>query len=208
MLAGVIFTSSVGLTVGLTAPFVLTRSVLPYMATPKHKVRRALAYILANHPKPAAAATTTTTTARAANGSSGMVFVDLGSGDGEAVYQAAKLGYHAIGLELNFTLWAFASLRRQVFWTRYERQHSQFLWRNFFAYPLRDAHTVMIFGVTPLMTSMSQKLAAECQPGTFILSYRFAIPLAYDDDQPDLLKADIIYDDQEMRIYQSKNGTV
>ena len=44
-LAGFIFASAVGLTVGLTAPFVFSRSSLPYMATPKDKVKRALQHL-------------------------------------------------------------------------------------------------------------------------------------------------------------------
>jgi hypothetical protein len=53
------------------------------------------------------------------------------------------------------------------------------------------------------MKSLSQKIATECSTGTDVLSYRFAIPVAQDTD-PELLKADIIYDEQEMRIYRCK----
>jgi hypothetical protein len=181
-LAGAVFVSFVVGTVGLTAPFVLSKSALPYMATPGPKIRRALQHL-----------------GKGKNG----VFVDLGSGDGEAVYQAAKLGYRAVGVELNFTLWALSSFRRQFFWSASERERSTFIWSNFFDYNLKNANTVMIFGVTPLMKSLSQKIAAECTPGTDVLSYRFGIPLAYDKDV-DLLKAGIIYDEQEMRIYRCK----
>jgi hypothetical protein len=183
--AGFFFASTVGLMVGLTAPFVFNKSALPYMATPKEKVRRALKFLK--------------------KGESG-VFVDLGSGDGEAVYQAAKIGYRSVGMETNFTLWAFSSLRRQLFWSSAERARSSFVWGNMFDYHLQkdlQANTVMIFGVTPLMKSLSEKLALECPPGTHVLSYRFAIPLEHD-EQPQLLNANIVYDQQEMRIYESK----
>ena len=180
--AGAIFGSFVLCTVGLKAPFVVTKSVLPYMATPRTKIHRALQHL-----------------SKGKNG----VFVDLGSGNGEAVYQAAKLGYRSVGIELNFTLWAFSSIRRRLFWSASERKRSAFIWSNFFDHELNDANTVMIFGVNPLMKPLSKKIASECAPGTDILSYRFALPLA-NDDEPDLLEADIIYDEQEMRIYRRK----
>ena len=42
---------------------------------------------------------------------SGGIFVDLGSGDGEAVLQAASFGYQCRGVELNFTMWAVSQVR-------------------------------------------------------------------------------------------------
>ena len=193
--AGAIFGSFVALTVGLTAPFVVSRSPLPYMATPGRKIRRALKFL---------------------DKKRDGLFVDLGSGDGEAVFQAARLGYRSVGIENNFTLWAFSSVRRRLFWTRSERQNSTFLWANFFEYDLRSAGTVMIFGVNPIMGALSRKISAECRPGTDVLSYRFAIPLSsqqQDDDiahgrekftkEEPLLDARIVYDDEEMRIYRT-----
>jgi hypothetical protein len=186
--AGFIFASAVGLTLGLTAPFVVSRSPLPYMATPKEKVYRALEFLAQKN--------------KHKTSQGDRVFVDLGSGDGEAVLQAARLGYKATGLELNFTLYAFSCLRRRLFWSPEERANSQFVRGNMFQYNVSGAPTVMIFGVTPLMASLSQKLRTECQPGTCVLSYRFAIPLAFE-GQHDLLQAKIVYDEQEMRIYET-----
>lgn len=184
--AGMMVGSSIAVILGFTAPFVFVRSPLPYMATPGPKIRRALQFLgKANDPKR-------------------NLFVDLGSGDGEAVYQAARLGYRAIGLELNFTMWVFSSLRRQLFWSREEKANSTLLWKNFFEYDIAHANTVMIFGVTPLMKPLSQKIATECHPGTDVLSYRFGIPLVHPQrkETSDLLNANIIYDEQEMRIYR------
>ena len=111
--AGMIVGSSICIILGFTAPFVFVRSPLPYMATPGLKIRRALQFLdKAKDPER-------------------NIFVDLGSGDGEAVYQAARLGYRAIGIELNFTMWCFSSLRRQIFWTKEEKANSKILWRNF-----------------------------------------------------------------------------
>lgn len=184
--AGMMMGSAIAVILGFTAPFVFVRSPLPYMATPGPKLREALQYLgKANTTKD--------------------VFVDLGSGDGEAVYQAARLGYKAIGLELNFTMWLFSSVRRQLFWSKSEQANSTLLWKNFFEYDIRHANTVMIFGVTPLMKPLSQKIAKECEPGTDVLSYRFGLPVATKSESTaDLLRADVVYDQQEMRIYRSR----
>lgn len=184
--AGIIVASSIAVILGFTAPFVFTRSVLPYMATPGPKIREALIAL------------------GKAKDPTQNTFVDLGSGDGEAVYQAARLGYRAIGLELNFTMWAFSSMRRHIFWTRQEKANSQILWKNFFDYDLGLANTVMIFGVTPLMKPLSQKIAKECKVGTDVLSYRFSLPTVHPKTPEtfDLLPATIIYDQHEMRIYR------
>jgi len=184
--AGMLVASSIAVILGFTAPFVFVRSPLPYMATPGPKIREALKYL------------------GKAQDPSRNTFLDLGSGDGEAVYQAARLGYRAIGLELNFTMWAFSNMRRLIFWSREEKANSQILWKNFFEYDIGHANTVMIFGVTPLMTPLSKKIAKECKVGTDVLTYRFGLPVAHPKrlDKVELLKAKIIYDRQEMRIYR------
>ena len=74
----------------------------------------------------------------------------------------------------------------------------------------------MIFGVQPLMETLSRKLARTCQPGTFVLSYRFQLPTQAQQGPPtissttdsaqrsedDLLNAEMVYNEQEMRIYK------
>lgn len=179
-----------GLTLSLTAPFIVLKTPLPYMATPKRKLARALS------------------TVRRRSSSDGGVFVDLGSGDGEAVYQAARLGWKAVGYELNWTLWLLAQGRRYLCWDRSLR--TEFRRADFFQSRLpANTTAVMIFGVTPLMRPLSEKLAVECAAGTHILSYRFLLPTqeanrssgASNGDET-LLHAKIVYNHEEMRIYQ------
>jgi hypothetical protein len=175
--------------IGLMAPFVFSRSSLPYMATPKDKVAKALRYALS--------------TSSQLKNSQGRVFIDLGSGDGEAVFQAVQAGYDkAIGVELNSTLYVLAQMRRMLFWSSYQRKYSSFRYTNMFSYDVGQADTVMIFGVKPLMVPISQKLAKECAPGTRILSYRFLLPVQNDTSVKEgLLNADLVYDKDEMRVY-------
>jgi hypothetical protein len=203
--AGFVFTAVTFGCIGLKLPFVVTvfsRSPsLPYMATPSRKLSLALKQV-----KRLQGYNYRTAKEGAERP---FVFVDLGSGDGEGVLQAARLGYKAIGIELNFTLWAFSNIRRQLFWSASEKQRSKIILGSFFDYHLQrdfDATTVMIFGVAPLMESLSQKLKEELPVGACILSYRFGIPLAcYNNGantSSNLLEANIVYDHQEMRIYQ------
>lgn len=106
----VVGASMIGL-IGMQFPFLFIKSA-PYMATPARKVRDALKFIerKRNIQPPASFSIS-------AKQSSPTTFVDLGSGDGQAVYEAAKLGYKAVGIEFNWTLWALSSLRRQFFWS-------------------------------------------------------------------------------------------
>lgn len=190
--AALVAGSTVVGTLALTAPFVLSRSPLPYMATPGHKIKRALEFIQ------------TTSRQGGGNKQHPKTFVDLGSGDGEGVYQAVRSGYdQAVGIELNWTLCALSRIRRRFFWDANLRQRSKFFNQDFFPYPLSQVDTCMIFGVTPLMDPISRKLAKECAPGTHVLAYRFRLPLATENDQ-NLLKAEIVYDREEMRVYECR----
>ena len=254
-------------TLVLTAPFVLQyiRSPLPYMATPKAKVRKALQFValrkvkMATKNKTAVMISPNHHQQQVAHESISNYynFVDLGSGDGEAVYQALQQTHpfvyqQATGIELNSTLWALSQLRRWLLWGGEKRKRSSFFCRDMFTFdvssparhpgvqdgpesgPIHCNTTVMIFGVKPLMTSISQKLARECVEGTHVLAYRFPLPLLeISDDNDDsndsgnvgsrsnktpaeaiakdkqsndmedlLLAARLVYDVEEMRVYE------
>jgi hypothetical protein len=250
----------VGSVMFLTLPFIVMPFVsgqtLPYMATPKRKVLQALKYIQQRHHQ--------TRPHHDTGGKRFMKnrqFLDLGSGDGETVYQALQLlnpsnnpkhldnqsnivykddhddtesHYYTkcIGIELNTTLYLWSCWRRMMFWSRSEQLRSQFLCRNMFHQPLptnhshhesnhwiRQSDTIMIFGIPSLMMPLSQLLAQhQCRSGTYILSYRFPLPTTDSNHHPDnssgdnsLLQARLIYDQEEMRIYEctgSNNTTV
>ena len=99
-------------TLALTAPFVLSRSPLPYMATPGHKIKRALEFVQTTKTSQPGAFAGGAAAARQQH-----TFIDLGSGDGEGVYQAVQSGYEkAVGIELNWTLCTLSRIRRRLFW--------------------------------------------------------------------------------------------
>lgn len=158
-------------------------------------------------------------------------FVDLGSGDGTAILAAASDGWNATGLELNPTLWFISSLRR-LFSRSNVRSNSQFVMGDMFKNAiakerLRDANCVMIFGVRSMMPQIANLVRGECRTGCFLMSYRFRVPLLadlkmiannnvnYDDEKDDGgggnnnvssldggIDASLIYDEEEMRIYE------
>jgi hypothetical protein len=212
----------------LTMPFVIMPASgknLPYMATPAVKLKRALQFLQQRH-----IPTTTNRTSGNSNHSQ-RTFLDLGSGDGEAVYQAVQLMEnntngkpyyaHCTGVELNSTLFLLSNIRRALFWTSDHRARSSFACRDFWKLPnetIRTADTILIFGIQPLMLPLSVKLAQTSSAGTHVLSYRFQLPVldhARDADDrtatpsiteqsssPLLLQAKLIYEEDEMRIYE------
>jgi hypothetical protein len=185
-LAWAIIGSSFVGTVGLMFPFVWMqlKSPLPYMSTPRRKVLLALEEITRHRQKELRNDLLASSRL--------LKYYDLGSGDGEAVLAAASLpGWDATGIELNYTLWGISNMRRLFQGTQqllrlsapsygFHRNvfsKSRFWWADFWSVTIKDADTVMIFGVTPLMPRIADKIQKECKPGTFILSYRFQLPI-------------------------------
>lgn len=207
----------------LTAPFVTMqlRSSLPFMATPKHKVEKALQFLLSRRAAPKGKGHQHQRTEK-------PNFVDLGSGDGTAVLAAASRGWSATGLELNPTLWLLSSARRLLSRDAAARRNSRFALGDMFAVAggrLRGADCVMVFGVGPLMPDVAGLVSRECRAGCFLMSYRFRVPLLADagggdgaettsggssgpieDSSSGCVDASLIYDEEEMRIYELKDA--
>jgi hypothetical protein len=124
-------------------------------------------------------------------------FTDMGSGDGEAILAAVRRGWVATGIEMNPTLWAISQIRKFLMLSTEERQRATFLCGDMLHQNLSCTNCIMIFGVQPLMADIAQKINKEAEPGTYILSYRFKFPL-------DKLNANIVIEQEEMRVYQVK----
>jgi hypothetical protein len=198
---GIIGGSFVGV-MALTAPFVLmhVRSPLPYMATPRRKVERALAFVVSRRPLRAAESRddargllpnrpssrggrTNDDRDHGRGGDDLRHYVDLGSGDGTSVLAAASLGWHATGVEMNPTLWLVSRFRRLCLSPPAVRERSEFLLCDMFGSggvvrgALRNADVVMVFGVAPLMPRIADLVMGGCRPGCLLMSYRFRMPL-------------------------------
>jgi len=212
---GLIGCSFVGV-VAFTSPFIFMqlKSALPYMATPRSKVERALQFISKR--------TNSNTQQLIKKKGINRNFVDLGSGDGSTILTAASLQWKATGFELNPTLWFISSIRR-LFSTSQIRNNSSIVLGDMFTNKiakerLQQSNCVMIFGVKSLMPQIASLVQNQCQPGCYLLSYRFKVPLlsekktsGVNDEEKDndnLLDASLIHDDEEeMRIYQLNENT-
>jgi len=221
-------------TIALISPFIIMqlRSPLPYMATPRRKVLAALEEISKRkaqtrktiHEHSQLHATPTPVKVPLL-----LRYYDLGSGDGETVLAAASTQqWKATGIELNSTLWIISALRRMLSPSPI-RKLSEFIFGDIWKQNVSDADAVMIFGVKPLMPMIANKIASECRPGTFVMSYRFHVPLytrtcsaaqVQVNTNTDTtagasggragkgaLGADLVYDHEEMRIYELRDDT-
>jgi hypothetical protein len=178
------------------------KSPLPCMATPRRKIINALKFINSQHQqkgihyKPR--------------------YFDLGSGDGETVLAASSMNWRATGYELNSTLYLISKVR-WIMTPNEVRKNCDFKFGDMWKQSIGDADAVMIFGVKPLMPKIAHKIQSECRPGTFVLSYRFHIPLMRSFDHKGMpqkneakivegfLNADLVFDEEEMRVYRLRS---
>jgi hypothetical protein len=251
--------SVVGGVLFLTLPFIVLPFIrgqtLPYMATPVKKLRHAFRFIQQQQQHNFYHHTGDTRNVPL-HRQRQRHFLDLGSGDGETIYQALRLlntqnasdetepqppgggtssekhekhlAYYyncCTGVELNTTLYLWSWWRRTLFWTKQERSRATFLCRDMFhpsslsihnnntnANLIHHAHTIFIFGIPALMSSISHLLVRhQCQPGTYIICYRFPLPIddcrAENLNQP-CLPATLIYEKDEMRIYECSTSDI
>lgn len=102
----------------------------------------------------------------------GDTFVDLGSGDGAVIVEAAKRGYICYGYELNPLIWCISKLRT----IRFGRQVHIYC-KNFWHIPLpHNTKGVFVFLLDKYMIQLDKKLAEELPRGSRVVSYTFQIP--------------------------------
>ncbi|CAG0885120.1 unnamed protein product, partial [Cyprideis torosa] len=101
--------------------------------------------------------------------------VDLGSGDGRVVLAAAKLGFNAVGVELNPWLVAYSKLSARA---KGLSSNATFYRKDLFQYDLSNADNVVIFGVEEMMGELGQRLASTLRPTSIVIACRFPLPNA------------------------------
>jgi hypothetical protein len=102
----------------------------------------------------------------------GDIFVDLGSGDGTVLIEAARRGLKCYGYELNPLVWLVSKLRTLRFSKQIKVQCV-----NFWQKPLpKNTKGVFVFLLDPYMTRLDEKLTAELPHGGTLASYTFKIP--------------------------------
>ncbi len=100
----------------------------------------------------------------------GSRVIDLGSGDGRVIIEAAKRGFKAEGYELNPILVAIAKYRLNKYTNA--TCHLGDYWQA----DVGRANMVFIFSAQPYMKRLSQKLNKELKPGAQVVSYGFSLP--------------------------------
>ncbi|XP_065173107.1 ATP synthase subunit C lysine N-methyltransferase [Atheta coriaria] len=102
------------------------------------------------------------------------LLIDLGSGDGRIVFEAAKHNFQPHGVELNTWLVAYSKL--SAFLNRAANPTVAFYQKDLWKFPLGAYDNVVIFGVEQMMHELEAKLHRECKPGCHIVACRFPLP--------------------------------
>lgn len=102
----------------------------------------------------------------------GDLLVDLGSGNGGVLIEAAKRGIRGRGVEINpFWVW-YSRLRIR----RHGLSHLATVVRgDMFVHPIPDADIIFLFLVPGAMGRLSERLRREAKPGTRIIANRFPL---------------------------------
>lgn len=100
--------------------------------------------------------------------------VDLGSGDGRIVFEAARQGFApCVGVELNPWLVAYSKIRALASdlasKPRFQRAD---LWK----FSLVPFDNVVVFGVEEMMAPLERKILHELKPGSWVVACRFPLP--------------------------------
>lgn len=102
----------------------------------------------------------------------GDTFVDLGSGDGSVLIEAASRGLVCYGYELNPFIWLISKLRTLRFGSQVHISCT-----NFWSVSLpTETKGVFVFLLDKYMTKLDAKLSSQLQPGGKLVSYTFKIP--------------------------------
>ncbi len=101
----------------------------------------------------------------------GEVFIELGSGDGRVLVEAAKDGAKVTGYEINPALYLYSLARILV-----SRSSAKVRLANFWQKDLFGADVVMTFLVPRTMPRLAKKLEEELKPGARLISYSFNLP--------------------------------
>lgn len=103
----------------------------------------------------------------------GQTVIDLGSGDGRLLFEAAKYGATAAGVEIN--LYLVLLTRFRAFMGPY-RDRIRVLWGNLWKADLSDVDVVFVYLIPWKMEDLAEKLEDELKPGALIVSNSFIFP--------------------------------
>ncbi|GJQ75331.1 hypothetical protein Trydic_g23514 [Trypoxylus dichotomus] len=99
--------------------------------------------------------------------------VDLGSGDGRIVLEAAKHNFISHGVELNPWLVMYSKI---VAFRKGYAKNTKFFQKDLWKFDLSPYDNIVIFGVEQMMTDLERKIKAECANGSNVIACRFPLP--------------------------------
>jgi ribosomal protein L11 methylase PrmA len=108
------------------------------------------------------------------------VIYDLGSGDGQALLEAAKLGARGVGIEIDpFRAW----ISKIVFRLNGVDKKIKVERKNFFSADLSQASVIFAYLVPKTLARLKPKFLKELKPGTRIVTfvYKIDLPLIAED---------------------------
>lgn len=102
----------------------------------------------------------------------GEQVVDLGSGDGSLIMEAARCGAKATGIEINpFLVWYSRwRIKRAGL-----QDHTTIMRADFREFPLSDADVIFLYLWPSTIEKLKEKLSKELNPGSRIISNGFPI---------------------------------
>lgn len=102
-----------------------------------------------------------------------QTIIDVGSGDGRVLFEAAKQGALATGIEINPYLVRFTQLR--AFLSPY-RGRITAVWGNLWTTDLSAADIVFVYLIPWRMEDLARKLKKELKPGAIVITNSFIFP--------------------------------
>ncbi len=103
----------------------------------------------------------------------GQTVIDVGSGDGRVLFEAAKQGANSVGIEINPYLVLYT--RIQAFFGPH-RKSVTVLWKNLWAADLSQADVMFVYLIPWKMDVLAEKLKRELKPGALVISNSFIFP--------------------------------
>lgn len=110
--------------------------------------------------------------------------IDIGSGDGRIVFEAAKHGYNSTGVELNSMLVLFSKLKALRSWSAIKKEpyiqnaplyYPRFIRADLWKTDMSEYDLIVVFGVQEMMADLASKLKKEMKPNCLIVSCRSPI---------------------------------
>jgi hypothetical protein len=108
----------------------------------------------------------------------GQTLLELGSGDGRILIEAAKRGINSVGYELNPLLVIYSWLV-----TRKYKGSIKIVWGNYWRKKLPPADGIFVFLLQPYMEKLDTKITQEFSKPVKLLSFAFHIPNKKPDKQ-------------------------